>query len=102
MLAAFCSIVVLAAGGSASAQEDGPSMVDARLGVRTVAGGLVTPTSIAFLGPRNILAIEKDVGRVQRVVNGALQGPVLDLAVNFGSERWRHRSSGRSAGSRSR
>lgn len=87
MLAALCSIVVLIAGSSASAQQTGPSMVDARLGVRTVAGGLVTPTSIAFLGPRDILAIEKNTGRVQRVVNGALQGPVLDLAVNFGSER---------------
>lgn len=87
MLAALCSIVVLIAGSSASAQQTGPSMVDARLGVRAVAGGLVTPTSIAFLGPRDILAIEKNTGRVQRVVNGALQGPVLDLAVNFGSER---------------
>lgn len=87
MLAALSSIVVLIAGSSASAQQTGPSMVDARLGVRTVAGGLVTPTSIAFLGPRDILAIEKNTGRVQRVVNGALQGPVLDLAVNFGSER---------------
>lgn len=87
MLAALCSIVVLVAGSSASAQQAGPSMVDTRLGVRTVAGGLVTPTSIAFLGPRDILAIEKNTGRVQRVVNGALQGSVLDLAVNFGSER---------------
>ena len=87
LLAALCSLVVLVAGSSASAQQVGPSMVDARLGVRTVAGGLVTPTSIAFLGPRDILALEKNTGRVQRIVNGALQGTVLDLAVNFGSER---------------
>jgi aldose sugar dehydrogenase len=87
MLAALCSIVVLGSGGSASAQEDGPSMVDTRLGVRTVAGGLVTPTSIAFIGRNDILAIEKNTGRVQRIVNGDLQGTVLDLAVNFGSER---------------
>jgi hypothetical protein len=62
-------------------------MLDSRLGVRTVVGGLVTPTSIAFLGPNDILAIEKNTGRVQRVVNGTIQGTVLDLAVNFGSER---------------
>ena len=62
-------------------------MVDTRLGVRTVADGLVTPTSIAFLGPNDILAIEKNTGRVQRIVNGDVQGTVLDLAVNFGSER---------------
>jgi aldose sugar dehydrogenase len=87
LLAALCSFIVLGAGSSAFAQEPGPSMVDPTLGVRTVAGGLVTPTSIAFLGANDILAIEKNTGRVQRVVNGALQGTVLDLAVNFGSER---------------
>ena len=62
-------------------------MVDTRLGVRTVASGLVTPTSIAFVGANDILAIEKNTGRVQRIVNGVQQGTVLDLAVNFGSER---------------
>ena len=87
LLAALCSIVVLGAGSSASAQEDGPTMVDKRLGVRTVAEGLVTPTSIAFLGRNDILAIEKNTGRVQRIVNGDVQGTALDLAVNFGSER---------------
>lgn len=86
-LAALCSVVVLGLGPSASAQEAGPTMVDARLGVRTVAAGLVTPTSIAFVGADDILALEKNTGRVQRIVGGALQGTVLDLAVNFGSER---------------
>jgi aldose sugar dehydrogenase len=86
-LAALCSVVVLGLGPSASAQETGPTMVDARLGVRTVATGLVTPTSIAFVGADDILALEKNTGRVQRIVRGALQGTVLDLAVNFGSER---------------
>jgi glucose/arabinose dehydrogenase len=62
-------------------------MLDSRLGVRTVVGGLVTPTSIVFIGPNDLLAIEKNTGRVQRVVNGAVQGTALDLAVNFGSER---------------
>ena len=87
LLAALCAIIVLGPGTSASAQEAGPTMVDTRLGVRTVAEGLVTPTSIAFLGPNDILAIEKNTGRVQRIVNGVPQGTVLDLAVNFGSER---------------
>src|ERR687897_468853 len=87
VLAALCSVVVLGPGSQASAQEAGPTMVDPRLGVRMIAEGLVSPTSIAFSGPNDILAIEKNTGRVQRVVNGALQGTVLDLAVNFGSER---------------
>jgi aldose sugar dehydrogenase len=87
LLAALCAVIVLGPGSSASAQEAGPTMVDTRLGVRTVAEGLITPTSIAFVGPNDILAIEKNTGRVQRIVNGIVQGTVLDLAVNFGSER---------------
>jgi glucose/arabinose dehydrogenase len=87
VLAALCSVVILGPGSQASAQEAGPTMVDTRLGVRTVASGLVTPTSIAFVGANDILAIEKNTGRVQRIVNGLPQGTALDLAVNFGSER---------------
>jgi len=52
-----------------------------------VTSGLVTPTSIAFLGPNDFLVIEKNTGQVKRVVNGAVQSTVLDLDVNFGSER---------------
>ena len=35
----------------------------------------------------DLLVAEKNTGRVQRIVNGALQSTVLDLAVNNGSER---------------
>jgi aldose sugar dehydrogenase len=87
LLAALCSMIVLGVSSSASAQEAGPSMLAPTLGVRTVASGLVTPTSIAFVGPNDILAIEKNTGRVQRIVNGSPQGTVLDLDVNFASER---------------
>jgi glucose/arabinose dehydrogenase len=57
------------------------------LAVRTVAAGLVTPTALAFLGPDDMLVIEKNTGQVKRIVSGAVQSTVLDLAVNFGSER---------------
>jgi aldose sugar dehydrogenase len=86
VLAALCSIAV-GLSSSASAQEAGPTMVDPRLDVRSVTSGLVTPTSIAFLGQNDFLVIEKNTGQVKRVVNGAVQSTVLDLAVNFGSER---------------
>ena len=86
VLAALCSIFVLGLTASASAQG-GPAMLDPRLDLRTVAGGLVTPTGIAFLGPNDILAIEKNTGRVRRIVNGTVGATVLDLAVNVGSER---------------
>jgi len=72
---------------TARAQAGGPIILHPSLEVRPVATGLVTPTSIAFLGADDILVLEKNTGRVQRVVNGTLQGTVLDLAVNFASER---------------
>jgi glucose/arabinose dehydrogenase len=87
VLTALCSLIVVGLSTSASAQVEGPTMVDPRLGVRTVAAGLVTPTSMAFVGENDMLVLEKNTGRVQRVVNGVVQGTALDLAVNFGSER---------------
>ena len=62
-----------------------PTVVDPELGVRTAASGLVTPTSIAFLGPNDMLVLEKQTGRVQRVVNGVVAGTAVDLAVNNAS-----------------
>ena len=74
-------------GSPANAQADGPTILDRNLAVRTVVEGLDRPTSLAFLGPDDLLVLEKDTGRVQRVVDGEVQSTVLDLAVNFGSER---------------
>src|SRR5215472_8618477 len=62
-------------------------MLDPNLSVKTVVTGLSQPTSMAFIGPNDFLVLEKDTGKVQRVTNGVLQGPVLDLAVNSASER---------------
>jgi glucose/arabinose dehydrogenase len=69
------------------AQNPLPELVDSNLNVRSVVAGLNQPTSMAFLGANDFLVLEKATGRVQRVVNGAVQSTVLDLAVNFGSER---------------
>lgn len=71
----------------ASAQADGPMVVDPKLAVRMVAGGLVAPTTMAFIGADDLLVLEKATGRVQRVAGGAVTSTVLDLAVNSGSER---------------
>jgi glucose/arabinose dehydrogenase len=57
------------------------------LAVRTVVSGLTTPTTMAFLGENDFFILEKDTGRVKRVVNGAVSATVLDLAVNNSSER---------------
>jgi glucose/arabinose dehydrogenase len=79
--------VLLGAAVLAAPAQGEPTVLDRNLSVRTHATGLVTPTTMAFIGLNDVLVLEKNTGRVRRVVNGALQGTVLDLAVNFGSER---------------
>jgi len=80
------SLTVLAlAIGTAQAQS--PSVVDPNLSVRTVVSGLNQPTTMAFIGTGDMFVLEKATGRVRRVVQGVIQGNVLDLAVNSNSER---------------
>ena len=67
--------------------QGGPEMLTPKLGVRTVASGFTTPITFAFLGPDDMLVLEKNTGRVLRVVNGVVTGTALDLAVNLASER---------------
>jgi hypothetical protein len=55
--------------------------------VRTVVSGLALPISLAFIERNDMLVLEKDTGRVQRVVNGIVTRTVLDLGVNRNSER---------------
>jgi glucose/arabinose dehydrogenase len=64
-----------------------PSMTVSNLGVRTIVSGLNQPTSLAFIGANDFFVLEKPTGRVLRVRNGVMLGPVLDLAVNNASER---------------
>ena len=71
----------------AQAQADIPVMLEPNLAVRTVVSRLAVPTSMAFLAYNDFLVLEKNTGKVQRVVDGQILGDVLDLAVNFGSER---------------
>jgi uncharacterized protein (TIGR03118 family) len=68
-------------------QPDGPAMVDPNLKLTTVVTGLDQPTSMVFLAARDFLVLEKATGKVQHVVNGAIVGTALDLAVNSASER---------------
>jgi glucose/arabinose dehydrogenase len=67
--------------------QSGPTLVDRNLEVDTHADGLALPTSIAFLGADDLLVLEKDTGKVKRVVDGAVVSTVLDLSVNNFSER---------------
>jgi glucose/arabinose dehydrogenase len=86
-VACLCVVVSAVAPRPVQGQEGGPVMLHPRLGLRTVASDLVTPIGVAFLGNDDMLVLEKNTGRVVRVTGGAVQGPVLDLGVNFASER---------------
>jgi glucose/arabinose dehydrogenase len=69
------------------AQAAPPSVVDGNLAVRTVVSGLALPTALTFLGPDDFLILEKETGQVKRVTRGVVAATVLDLDVNFASER---------------
>jgi glucose/arabinose dehydrogenase len=66
-----------------------PSIInDPTLKVEEVVRGLDLPTTMAFLGPNDILVLEKDKGTVQRIVNGKiLPEPLLDVNVATSVER---------------
>ena len=83
----FAVLVCAASLAAPGAGQAAPSLVDPGLGVRTVASGLVTPTAMAFLPSGEMLVLEKNTGKVQRVVDGAVVGTALDLSVNSASER---------------
>lgn len=81
----LCLIVLIFSAGEMAVAQ--PTILNPLLGVRSLATGLENPTGIAFLGQDDMLVLEKNTGRVRRVVNGQIRATVLDLAVNFASER---------------
>jgi aldose sugar dehydrogenase len=50
----------------------GPIIRNPKLKAEVVFAGLQAPTSMAFLGPNDILVLEKNTGTVQRIVNGQM------------------------------
>jgi aldose sugar dehydrogenase len=73
--------------GLSASVHAAPIVLDPALTVGTVSSGLSQPTGMAFIAPNDMFVLEKATGRVQRVVNGVVQGTVLDLPVNSNSER---------------
>jgi aldose sugar dehydrogenase len=75
------------------ADENFPSGVptinnDPNLKIELVAAGLEEPTSMSFLGPDDILVLEKNNGTVRRIINHTvLPEPLLDLNVGNLRER---------------
>jgi glucose/arabinose dehydrogenase len=65
----------------------GPTLNDPNLKVELVVKGLEVPTSMAFLGPDDILVLEKNMGTVLRIPGGELaKKPLLHVAVVQGVE----------------
>jgi glucose/arabinose dehydrogenase len=70
------------------AVSNAQTLRDPLLRVTEVVAGLSQPTAMAFIGPDDILVLQKGDGRVRRVINGVLQpGEVLDVHVDNASER---------------
>jgi aldose sugar dehydrogenase len=69
--------------------EQGTAAVsDSNLDVEEVVAGLELPTTMAFLGPDDILVLEKEKGTVQRIIDGQIQPePLLDVDVAGAVER---------------
>jgi aldose sugar dehydrogenase len=64
---------------------DKPVINDPNLKVELIFKRLNVTTTMAFLGPNDILVLEKDTGNVLRIVNGALSSPAL-VHVNTATE----------------
>lgn len=65
-----------------------PFVRDPDLKVQLVVDGLKLPTSMAFLGPDDILVLEKNNGTVQRIIDGQKsEEPILDVGVANKNER---------------
>jgi aldose sugar dehydrogenase len=72
----------------AQTSPEGPIINDPNLVVQIVYKGLKSPTAMGFLGPDDILVLEKNLGTVNRITKGEiLQEPLLRVDVNFADER---------------
>ncbi len=68
--------------------ESGPLLRDPNLKAEIVFRGIKFPSSMAFLGPDDILVLEKNEGTVKRIVNGVmLAEPLLKVNVSTAGER---------------
>jgi aldose sugar dehydrogenase len=73
---------------SGKSEPSQPNINDPNLKLELVSEGLQLPTQMAFLGPNDILVLEKDTGMVKRIVNGViLEEPLLDVNVATAFER---------------
>jgi aldose sugar dehydrogenase len=71
-----------------ASSDDDPFLTDPNFTIEEIAEGLSLPTTMAFLGPDDILVLEKDKGTIKRILDGRLlDEPVLDVNVANEIER---------------
>jgi len=81
------SFTAHAAYTKATVAGGGPTLNDPNLKVELIVKGLDVPTSMAFLGPNDILVLEKNAGTVVRIEDGELvKKPLLHVGVAQGVE----------------
>jgi len=82
------ALVAMASAPLAASVGRAQSVSDPTLVLETVATGIHTPTTMAFVAPDDFLVLEKTTGRVRRVLGGVLQPlPVLVFDVDGVGER---------------
>ena len=73
---------------TSSSQPKMTNQYSAKFKIVRVLAGLNSPSDVVFLGPDDLLALEKNKGTVQRLINGQkLTEPLLDLGVSNKAER---------------
>lgn len=88
ILIIFLSLSLILTTASASNDNGKPTIVDTNLKVERVFSGLDFPTTMTFIGPNDILVLEKETGTVQRITDGKLSDePMLDANVSYMKER---------------
>lgn len=58
-----------------------PTMLDSHFTIQRIFAGKFEPSSMTFVGPDDILLLDRDNGKVYRVTNGFASGPLLDVNV---------------------
>ena len=83
MLYEYCDFYVYAGSKNNKTEtRHDPIIKDPTLKAELVTEGLKHPTSMAFLGPQDILVLEKDNGTVRRITDGKLlKNPLLSVNV---------------------
>jgi len=88
VISAMVSILFLLVIGGSEEAFAVPTVVDSNYSVEMVASDFSLPTTMDFLGNNDILILQKNDGKVMRVLNGVVQAsPVLDVPVANSGER---------------